>query len=621
MGIVRSQYLTCNTCGTSFAADLADSVNATRFPATREQILAGTLHRARCPHCGTEVTVEKAFNYVDLARRTVIAVYPRHERHTWRDAAGRLERARAQVPAELLDGDAYVRVVFGLAELREKLVAQDAQLDDRDVEVLKALVVYDHPVLLQRPRLRLHLTAAAGDGLEFKAGYDHDDRRFRVVLPWSQVEALLSGGTLRSWEDQAHPKDSLYEGGEPWVNMWRWSPGNHALAALAGYDADLAAGRDVDLAGRRFEQMVTYLPRGNHLPSWAKAALRRLFEHVRARSGTAELQDALFEIRFDRGLEDEWSLNNDPDDIPTLWDLLKDLPDAHVEGNTKLNELFLEPGGGGWYEPGSGDIHIGSGTLADREEFQDVMRHEVGHAVHEAHPGLVNGWLASRFGWRVYDSTAQGVDAWVAEMDGWGAASPAERAAIRQLLVTALGPGGSWTPGPAPNPPPGHAWWRADFGPRLAYANTGAHWFTNHRRWYRHGGKAFFLNFYYRAFMSVDDACLQLVAQMPSDYAAMSHFEFFAELYALHHDLNDPKRPAIPPDVLAWLDGNLGPAATGMPARPAATLGAAGPATGAAEAAAGADGAGAIADVGDIARPRLTTGGGLPAGPDDLAYA
>jgi hypothetical protein len=50
----------------------------------------------------------------------------------------------------------------------------------------------------------------------------------------------------------------------------------------------------------------------------------------------------------------------------------------------------------------------------------------------------------------------------------------------------------------------------------------------------------------------------------------MSHFEFFAEVYALYYDLDDPQRPAIPADVAQWLDDHIGaPAPAGAPMMPA----------------------------------------------------
>ena len=58
--------------------------------------------------------------------------------------------------------------------------------------------------------------------------------------------------------------------------------------------------------------------------------------------------------------------------------------------------------------------------------------------------------------------------------------------------------------------------------------------------------------------MVVDTAALNLVAKMPDNHAAMSHYEFFAEMYALYYDYDDPKRKAIPATVAKWLDENIG---------------------------------------------------------------
>ena len=59
-------------------------------------------------------------------------------------------------------------------------------------------------------------------------------------------------------------------------------------------------------------------------------------------------------------------------------------------------------------------------------------------------------------------------------------------------------------------------------------------------------------------FKVVDTAALNQVAKMPDNYAAMSHFEFFAEMYALYYDYDDPKRKVIPTTVTKWFDDNIG---------------------------------------------------------------
>lgn len=559
-------------CGNTLSVQLADSLNIKRSPEAREKILRGELHRVSCPSCNHQMTVEKPFYYSDLTRNAFFKVLPRGERHLWKRASKELEAAASFFPEDLSQSNGRtLRVVFGMDELREKLVAQDAGIDDRFVELLKVFLVYEHPVLLRRSRLRLVLDRVTADAFEFTANYEHHKQRFRLSIPNEIVKEIGDKpDELKNWVKKAHPKSNIFELQDHWVNMWRWSPQPSALDNLKSYAEQVRNGKKIDTGTAGFRQMLDLLPRGNHLPTWAKRDMRTIFEFAKANDLQA-LQDKLFEIRFEIELEDDWAANNDPEDIDTLWKLLKDLPDSNVEGNTKINEILLEVGeGGGWYSPTSYDIGIGSDELVNRERLEDVMRHEVGHAVHEMRDELVNAWLEERFGWHIFGITDSEIDQWVGLMGGWGGLSATEQKQVRQYLRLAVGDGGSWQPGPTPSPPSGHPWYRADFGPRLAFENTGASWYRNYKSWYTNNGRAFFLNFWYRTLMAVDLKTLELVDEMPDNYAAMSHFEFFAELYALHYDLDDPKHDKIPKDVAEWLDKNIGapePAAP-MPSAP-----------------------------------------------------
>jgi hypothetical protein len=81
--------------------------------------------------------------------------------------------------------------------------------------------------------------------------------------------------------------------------------------------------------------------------------------------------------------------------------------------------------------------------------------------------------------------------------------------------------------------------------------------------------RPFFLNYYYGAFMTVNTLALDLINQgMPDTYAAMSPYEFFAELYALFYDLDDPQRDNIPKEVVKWMKKHIGAATANQPARP-----------------------------------------------------
>lgn len=575
MAVYHTHIVNC-VCGNALTVQLADSINANRSPEARERILRGELHRASCPACGRTFTVEKPFYYTDLGRNVLFKVSPRGERHEWKARSRELENASSFVPTELgQTQERTLRVVFGMDELREKLVAQDAKIDDWTVEALKVLLVYEHPFLLRRARLRLVFDRVTETDLEFVASYEHSPQRYRLQMPRRILSDYASTvPRLKSWlrGPHARPRDAAPD---HWVNLWRWSPQPTALKRLRGYAESVEAGKDINTKEPAFQQMLTGLPRGSQLPAWAKRDLRRLFEYAKLKN-LQQLEDTLFELRFGFELENDWSTNANKDDIDTLWTLLKDLPDTNVEGNTKIHEILLDVGqGGGLYDPQSHDITIGSNVLGQRERFEDVVRHEVGHAVHEKNDKLVTAWLEVRFGWKVFDSSSDaGIDGWVDAMDGWETLTPSQRADVRGALRTALGAGQSWNPGPTPFLPNGHPWTQKNFGPRLAFEATGASWYNHFQTWYRAKGKAFFLNYWYRTLLVVDESTLALVEQMPDSYAAMSHYEFFAELYALYYDLDDPLRSAIPGDVGQWIDTNLGAPETvaPMPAAPAKKL-------------------------------------------------
>jgi hypothetical protein len=87
---------------------------------------------------------------------------------------------------------------------------------------------------------------------------------------------------------------------------------------------------------------------------------------------------------------------------------------------------------------------------------------------------------------------------------------------------------------------------------------------------HRVGKKAFALNYWYAGFIVVDTVTINLVDKMPDNYAAMSHFEFFAETYALYYDYDDAKRKAIPKAVAKWLGENIGKRDPENPRKPAA---------------------------------------------------
>lgn len=559
--------------GQRHVATLADCLNVQRTPSWRQRVLDRTLHCLKSAGAGgANLQIEKSFMYLDLARGQAFLVHPPRERFRYAGASEQLDRMLKVLPKDMLGRAHQLRVVFGTEELREKLVASDAGLDDRAVELMKAAVVHDHPVLLTRERLRLSLDQVDAQGARFRAEYDHSTKAFHVMYATPEV-FCDDTKAMKAWSGSMTKHDlyKLPKKGDHWVNYRRWLPAQDAVAELHAVVVALAKGTAPSVASAGFKQLLERLPRGSALSGQAKTDLRKLFTWVK-KQGLQQLQDQLFEIRFGVALEDSWYRNDDKNDIDTLWRLLKNLPDTHVEGNSKLAEIDLGHGSGGFYSPSTLEIEIGASLLSHKESFEDTLRHEVGHAVHEASQALVDGWLWSRFGFTMFPANPQGIDDWIAQMGpgvGYAALNATQKTQVRALLRQAVGPTEQWGPTVTPNAPLGSPWRAPDFGPRLAFERSGDNWYANNANWYRANGKAFAINFWYGMLMCVNEATLDLVNnQMPDTYAAMSPAEFFAEMYALYYDIGDPQRKNIPADAMAWMKTKLGAAARSQPAKP-----------------------------------------------------
>jgi CpXC protein len=564
------RYEVTDRAGQRHVATLADCLNVQRTPAWRQRILDRTFHQVSSTDGSLQV--EKSFFYLDLARGQAFLVHPPRERYRYAVASEQLDRMLKVLTKDMRARAVQLRVAFGTEELREKLVAADAGLDDRAVELMKAAAMHDHPVLLTRPRLRMSLDEVNAKGARFLVQYDHAPKAFAVTY---QAPEVFCGETkpLKGWSGTMarHDLYKLPKKGDHWVNYRRWVPSQDAMADLHAVVLALGKGQAPAVESAAFQSMLERLPRGSSLSSQGKTDLRKLFDWVK-KHGSQKLQDQLFEIRFGVELEDSWYRNRDKNDIDTLWRLLKNLPDSHVEGNSKLEEINLGHGSGGIYSPSTMEIEIGASLLAHKESFEDTLRHEVGHAVHEANQDLVDGWLWSRFGFTMFPVNQPGIDDWITQMgpvSGYAGLNATQKAQVRALVRQAAGPGEQWGPPSPPSAPVGSPWRAQDFGPRLAFERSGDSWYANNANWYRVNGKAFAFNFWYAQLMCVNEATLDFVNHhMPDNYAAMSPAEFFAEIYALYYDIGDPQRKHLPADVMAWIKAKLGGASVSQPAKP-----------------------------------------------------
>jgi hypothetical protein len=187
----------CATCGVPFTARLASGVHAPRAPEIREQIFARTFHRVACPHCAATFTAKRPLVYTDTERRLFVRVEAPIERPRWPEhevATERLfDRAMTGSPLALELREGFlVRVVFGLEELREKLVIWHANLDDAVVECLKVQLLAERPLLAKTPLVVDEIRDGALEVVAAKEHFTiprelvaqfHDDERLRARFP------------------------------------------------------------------------------------------------------------------------------------------------------------------------------------------------------------------------------------------------------------------------------------------------------------------------------------------------------------------------------------------------------------------------------------------------------
>lgn len=599
MSFYHPHRVSCS-CGHVFSHSLVKSANVERSPAIRQAALEGTLHRLYCPGCGQQVVVESKFFFADPQRNSLFMVKPSNQRFRSQNDSEELALGLKAFPEFIMDRKlTNLRVVYGLDELREKLVCQDANLDDRQMEVAKLYILRDHPFLMKRNRLFIHLAAVRDGMMHFVAGHKNNETAFTTQLPISLLEELTTKlpapevkkvtakkTTARKTAKKHLAAPGFFDqlgqifggGGKPkttnagesnfWVNFRSLSNRNEAKAALQTTADAIKAGRAVPLSGAEFDRMISLLE-GNaaSLDSASKQNLQVLFDYA-VRKGNDRAQERLTEVRFGVPLDDEWSTNAARGDIPVIWRVLAQLPASNVVGNVSLKRIDVEGiKKGGVY--GGGVITIFGGTASATtgsglESYEDTLRHEVGHAVHWRRKDFVDAWLRTQFGWEEFQASTAGVLAWASKMGAaaWPAGtSAALQQAAANVLVTSL-PASGWNEGPiraeAATPAVRAVLAHPDCGVAKAWKQSGSNWFQQCDEWFTAGDKAFFINFYFRTFMCVNKSTISTVLQMPSRYAAMSPPEFFAELYALWYDPEDPQKNAVPQSARTWFAANVG---------------------------------------------------------------
>lgn len=197
----------CSGCGQSAEADLAASVNADRRPDLRQSILDGEFQSIACGHCQTRIRLPAHLAYLDVGRGQWILVEDTDRLPHWyeaeAEARGIHDQAFGQQAPEIqrqMGAGIRPRLVFGWTALREKLIADEAGIDDGVLELLKICVLRNVPAPPLNDRTELRLVEVGEQGelqLRWVNGLTEEGIA-ELTLSGDDYDALLAG--LEPWQ-------------------------------------------------------------------------------------------------------------------------------------------------------------------------------------------------------------------------------------------------------------------------------------------------------------------------------------------------------------------------------------------------------------------------------------
>jgi hypothetical protein len=148
MSLFDRMEVRCPICETVQQIDLVGSVNAGRRADLRQQIIDRRFQERECSSCHAVFRLPPGFTYADYGRHMWVLAHSYDALAEWpaREAEALDTFATLYGPGSTAEareiGEAIKpRITFGWPALREKIVCQDAGLDDVELELTKMAVL------------------------------------------------------------------------------------------------------------------------------------------------------------------------------------------------------------------------------------------------------------------------------------------------------------------------------------------------------------------------------------------------------------------------------------------------------------------------------------------------
>lgn len=169
----------CPSCGKTFSYDVHTLVNARNNPELRDLLIAGRLSEFTCPECSYTASLAAPCLYLDPTH--CCSIYLVVDEAMAAGVAGMFDDLAADdTPA----GRSVKRIVFDRHELQGKVVALEAGLDDRVVEILKMAITGSAKMqgnVDEDAECSVRLTGLDSEGLAFSV--DDGKTSFTAIMP------------------------------------------------------------------------------------------------------------------------------------------------------------------------------------------------------------------------------------------------------------------------------------------------------------------------------------------------------------------------------------------------------------------------------------------------------
>lgn len=188
MSLNTGQSVKCPKCGQLSKTTVWSSITVKDSPDLKRDLLEGRINIFRCPNCGERGLMPQPLLYNDEDGRLLIAFSPAEDDLTKRRLFEKLQDASRE-SGELERYEGYnLRFVSDYNSMLEKLLIFDSGLNDKAIEVLKLLILWDEPEKSEQRRCRFG-KAESGE-MEFMVQDLKEEQIYTSRVPQSSYDAI-----------------------------------------------------------------------------------------------------------------------------------------------------------------------------------------------------------------------------------------------------------------------------------------------------------------------------------------------------------------------------------------------------------------------------------------------